>query len=632
MLRDVFSRCRIPRSMLHSLRGRCRPRGRCVGRVLFLLFTAVAVGAWTPSASADGADERPAIVPGDFDADGRITFADAIAFARALENPAAFAAAHPDLNASEAARLCDLDGNGTIGPSDLNRLLLEVDRRGTLPEELDDAPHARIAATLRAYVRGAVADPTDVDAARRAADGRDEASSATPRPLGGGFVVWGDSPVSRSPVTEMLGSGTYGAPLPTDAGAREAAMGSGGGSGGGGGGSGPGSGIATGGGGGGGGGGGAGAGGGGGASAAADADSANASGSVAKGGGAGFGRSGRAAAATLEQPQASTDASDPAQVELEGEEADNAPQPAAGGGGGFQNQSQREETDEPSRDADTAPGPTTLPSGVSGGVVSSGGVIPDSEDAAKDEPFVVYDAMFTRPPGGAAQYGLPRLEVLYAGRMLGSKLDTPRRQLVSNAAKHAADRGATRVCIDIEHWHVMNVEQEEFEESLAKYLKVIEYMRETEPEIELGYYSLPPVRQYWIPVLNRSDAVARWHEVNDDLSVLAEKVDVMYPSLYTFYNNEEGWKKYAEANLAEARQYGKPVYVFLWPQFHDSNEDLKGQYIPRDFWRKQLEFCYEHADGVVIWNHPSETWNPQAGWWLETLDFIDSLPDRDAAD
>ena len=130
------------------------------------------------------------------------------------------------------------------------------------------------------------------------------------------------------------------------------------------------------------------------------------------------------------------------------------------------------------------------------------------------------------------------------------------------------------------------------------------------------------MRDYWTPVENNPAKMRAWAEANDALKGLASHVDVIYPSLYTFYDDPEGWKKFAKANLQEAKRYGKPVYAFLWPMYHDSNKLLSGKPIPADVWRMQLETCLEYADGVVIWGGYKELWNEEAGWWKETKAFL----------
>jgi hypothetical protein len=110
---------------------------------------------------------------------------------------------------------------------------------------------------------------------------------------------------------------------------------------------------------------------------------------------------------------------------------------------------------------------------------------------------------------------------------------------------------------------------------------------------------------------------------NDQLRSLAGAVDVFFPSLYTFYPDQAGWKKYAIAQIEEARRYGggKPIYVFLWPQYHESNRILGGSYLPADYWLLELETAREYADGIVLWSGSSK-WDEDAPWWKVTKEFV----------
>jgi Hyaluronidase. len=122
---------------------------------------------------------------------------------------------------------------------------------------------------------------------------------------------------------------------------------------------------------------------------------------------------------------------------------------------------------------------------------------------------------------------------------------------------------------------------------------------------------------------------------NDRIISLAQTVDVFYPSLYTFYTDKAGWVEYATAQISEARRLanGKPVFAFLWPQYHNSNRLLKCQFLPADYWQLQLETVSKLADGVVIWggwdvcNSKGKAlqWNDNAKWWQVTKAFIKKL-------
>ncbi len=187
------------------------------------------------------------------------------------------------------------------------------------------------------------------------------------------------------------------------------------------------------------------------------------------------------------------------------------------------------------------------------------------------------------------------------------------------------------IYINVEHWPIRGDINEVYE-SLTKYKEVIKKVKAELPGALIGLYSLMPIRDYWRAIKPEESAEFKtWREENNRLSTLVSEVDFLLPSLYTFYPDEDGWEKYAISNLLEARRIsqGKPVYAFLWPQYHDSNFLLNSQYIPRKFWRKQLEIAKKYADGVVIWGgwsfrgkpHILE-WKNDMGWWQETLDWL----------
>jgi hypothetical protein len=61
---------------------------------------------------------------------------------------------------------------------------------------------------------------------------------------------------------------------------------------------------------------------------------------------------------------------------------------------------------------------------------------------------------------------------------------------------------------------------------------------------------------------------------------------MFFSILYTFYADRQGWVAYAIAQISEARRKakGKPVYAFIWPQYHESNQLLGGQFLDADYW------------------------------------------------
>jgi len=112
-------------------------------------------------------------------------------------------------------------------------------------------------------------------------------------------------------------------------------------------------------------------------------------------------------------------------------------------------------------------------------------------------------------------------------------------------------------------------------------------------------------------VLDNSPRNHVWKKSNLERKLIANYVDILYPSAYTFYKDIPQWVAFAEAQVSEARKIaeGKPVFLFIWPKFHDSNKLLRGSYIGDSYFKVQLDVARRVADGVVVWdkNDCSET-------------------------
>ena len=240
--------------------------------------------------------------------------------------------------------------------------------------------------------------------------------------------------------------------------------------------------------------------------------------------------------------------------------------------------------------------------------------------------FVVYDATSYRHKPDLARYGLKPVSLVCMSAIwpAGKHSDPlPDKTLVRSAALRVANSTGTAV-LDIEHWPLTG-DPAAVEESITKYETLIRWFKKDAPSVKVGYYGVAPMRNYWDAILPAgSPKYSAWQKANDGLASIARLADILFPSLYTFYGDQEGWSKYAVQQIREARRYGgeKPVYVFLWQQYHGSNKKLAGTYLAPDFWRLQLETALKYADGVVIWGEYDETWNEAAPWWIETKSFM----------
>jgi Hyaluronidase len=233
----------------------------------------------------------------------------------------------------------------------------------------------------------------------------------------------------------------------------------------------------------------------------------------------------------------------------------------------------------------------------------------------------IFDSMYYTGKSGVSSLGMISLQSLNAPNFWPDRKrmqELPRRSDVELWIRKLPNRNLL-LAIDLEHWPVRGTRQE-MELIAARYITLITWVRESGYKGPIGFYGLPPLRDYWRAIKDPESAeYKRWQVENDAYQSLANAVDVMLPSLYTFYDDIAGWETYAVANLREARRLApnKPIYPYLWPQFHNSNSQLGYQFVSREMWARELEVVARYADGVVLWGS-GEGWNEQAPWWLET--------------
>lgn len=282
-------------------------------------------------------------------------------------------------------------------------------------------------------------------------------------------------------------------------------------------------------------------------------------------------------------------------------------------------------TPESSKDSDTASVPDVSPTidpvappppPVTG--TNPGAALPSTDTHGIGPGFKVFDALLYQGKPDLSADGINSIKLIYGSAIWprGASTDIlpPEAHVRALARTMPADQ---IVVLDIEHWDLTD-------QHVDWLIQILTWFREEKPGIKIGYYSLLPERNYVAAVLGENhDKYKAWHERNQSAPALrlAFHVDCIFPSLYTFYEDQAGWVTYARANIAEARIYGKPVYAFIWPQYHTSGAkpaELRGTPISAAFWQKQMLTAGTNADGVVLWGGYRTPWDPNAGWWRVT--------------
>ena len=250
--------------------------------------------------------------------------------------------------------------------------------------------------------------------------------------------------------------------------------------------------------------------------------------------------------------------------------------------------------------------------------------------------FTVFDGTLYKNKPDLSQFGVKPIKIIYGHEFWdpGQNMDPlPTQDRVREVAVAVQGLGVPAV-IDIEHWPTHKASGADIQRTIEKHMTLLRWFHDAAPAVQVGLYGTVPIGEYWGAIANStSEKYQSWISDNDRLRPLSGSVNALFPSLYTFYADREGWMRFAAVQLIEARRLagGRPVYAFLWPQYHDSNRLLGEKYLPAEYWKLELETVLKYADGIVIWGgwegSGPAAWDNNAGWWKVTTEFLKKLED-----
>lgn len=250
-------------------------------------------------------------------------------------------------------------------------------------------------------------------------------------------------------------------------------------------------------------------------------------------------------------------------------------------------------------------------------------------DAKPVGEFKIFHQMRYKNQPDLRKWGVEPLPILYQSRFFdgsgpghGDGDYTP---AVKSKVEAEAKRASGLTVLDIEGWWQGNGSALD-PKAIRNYIDVATWWRNAGGP-KMGFYSAPPViRNYWAVLKGGSDLKA-WQDANSQLRDVAKLVDATFPSCYCFYEDRAGWVKYASAQVSEAKRVAPdlPCYPYLWPEYHSSNKERKGDPIEADYWELMLETMKDAgADGAVIWTISgvkSIDFEDIPPWWGATVEF-----------
>lgn len=228
--------------------------------------------------------------------------------------------------------------------------------------------------------------------------------------------------------------------------------------------------------------------------------------------------------------------------------------------------------------------------------------------------FPIYDSMFYKDKPDTAKEGLIGSNILYEDKIWPNKQGLgvlPNREAFEALVReHATNPGP--LVMDIESVS-LRVQVETARHNMETLAKLADWAHQAVPGKAIGFYGTNTLSN----ILPANQSVAR---------DLASHVDAFFPSMYTYDDNRASWEKRAQVAQAEARALDptKPVYFFIWPQYHTGSVRAL-RYINGDYWRFQLETAHRYGSGIVLWGPSAYLWNEKSGWWNVTKQFAASL-------
>lgn len=220
--------------------------------------------------------------------------------------------------------------------------------------------------------------------------------------------------------------------------------------------------------------------------------------------------------------------------------------------------------------------------------------------------FAMFDNSYYRNVR-LGEYGFIRSSVVYNTpwiRRTTDAGDLPNETRYKAQVKSVSANSTGPVVLDFENLYLRGT-PEEAQTHLQLLKQLIQWAREVIPNRPIGFYG----------VLNFLDP-----QYMDLAKELANYEDAFFPTLYTRDADASHWNaKLAKAlSLAQQVDPSKPVYLYLWPQYHDGPYPL--QFISPDFWQYQLETAFNnHVAGVVVWSPNVESTDLE--WSNATDDF-----------
>src|SRR4029077_7723476 len=181
--------------------------------------------------------------------------------------------------------------------------------------------------------------------------------------------------------------------------------------------------------------------------------------------------------------------------------------------------------------------------------------IEPTASASVSRPFVVFDATLYKDKPSLDAYHVRPITVLYEARLfVANQLPAalPPETIVRSLA-YELRSSPEPVVLDIERWPLKG-DGLAVQSTVGKFLSVLSWMKGEAPGVAFGIYGTVPIPDYLRAIRDpASEEFQSWQRDNDRLEGVSDRVDALFPSIYTFYTDRQGWVTYAIAQITEAK-------------------------------------------------------------------------------
>ncbi len=184
------------------------------------------------------------------------------------------------------------------------------------------------------------------------------------------------------------------------------------------------------------------------------------------------------------------------------------------------------------------------------------------------------------------------------------------------------------VVIDIERWklpHIPTYDKLIIDDSVAKYQKVLRWWKEAAPNSTVGYYGI--IQRSYHPINQAKDPswLINYNRVMEAISPIFDFADFIAPAGYLNYQNVDRHLDSIAVDLYRAREYGKPIYLFMWHR-GTSGDFPNSELLDRMTLRRLLDMATESSmlDGIIWWSISWESDDNAANteWYNELRRYL----------